>query len=85
MPTPPLFLRKNVILKTLDRETVQECDSKGVRFVLKLQRIDPKGFASSGRATRRAFIGDLAMDSGWHPNRSTHHSMKVIEFQLVTE
>jgi hypothetical protein len=36
-------------------------------------------------AARRAFIGDLATDSGWRPDRSKHYSMKVIECQLITE
>jgi hypothetical protein len=134
----PRYLRKNVILKGIERVMVQECDSKGVvhvsagvlwvdgesgedrrndeivrlvadskRFKSKepsacafensagkavvsrrgdvLQEIDPKWFERWGGAARRAFIGDLATDSGWHPDRSKHYSMKVIECQLITE
>jgi hypothetical protein len=83
--TPPLFFCKNVILKGLNSACVQECDSKGVRCVPILQRIDAKGFEAVGSPTRREFIGDLGADSGWHPERSTNYSMEVIECQLVTE
>ncbi len=51
----------------------------------RLQGIDSRWFERRGRAARRAFIGDLAADSGWHPDRSSHHSIKVVECQLVTE
>jgi hypothetical protein len=60
MTTPPLFFCKNVILKRLEREVAQECDSKGVRCDRVLSRTDFKGFACRGRVTKRAIIGDLA-------------------------
>jgi hypothetical protein len=85
MTTPPPFFCKNVILKGLHCDMVQECDSKGFRCVPILQRVDAKGFESVGSPTRRAFIGDLGANSGWRPNRSTDYSMEVIECQLVTE
>jgi hypothetical protein len=34
MTPPPLFLRKNLILRMLEVHTAQECDSKGVTGVL---------------------------------------------------
>src|SRR5579872_4451043 len=51
----------------------------------RLQGCDPKGFKRRGGATRRAFIGDLMVDPGWHPNPLIHYSIKFIECQLVTE
>jgi hypothetical protein len=84
-PPLPLFLRKNVILKGLERECVQECDSKAVRCVLILQRIDAKGFEAAGHPTRRAFIGDLWCGFGLATESFINYSIEVIECQLVTE
>jgi hypothetical protein len=60
MTTPPPFFRKNVILKSLERDVAQEFDSKGVRCDRVLSRTDFKGFTCRGRTTNRAIIGDLA-------------------------
>jgi hypothetical protein len=79
MTTPPLFLRKNVILKRLDRQVVQECDSKGVRRARVLSRIDSKRFRRWGRATTRGFIGDLAWIRADVRIISAYCSTKVIE------
>ena len=85
MTTAPLFFRKSVILKILEREVAQECDSKGVRRDRVLSRIDSKGFACRGRTTKRAIIGDLAWIRAAVRIVSMHHSTKVIECQLITE
>ena len=58
-PPLPLFLRKDVILKGLERACVQGCDSKAVTCLPQWQRIDAKGFEAVGNPTRRGFIGDL--------------------------
>ncbi len=60
MTTPPLFFRKSVILKSLERELAQECDSKGVSCDRISSRTDFKGFTCRGKTTKRAIIGDLA-------------------------
>ena len=59
MTTPPPFFCKDVILKGLERECMQECDSKAVRYFPILQRVDAKGFEAAGNPTRREFIGGL--------------------------
>jgi hypothetical protein len=55
------------------------------REALRTYEIDPERFERSETLTGRAFIGDLVVDSGWHPNLLIDYSMKFIECQLVTE
>lgn len=86
--TLPLFLRKNVILldfKFFGFRRSISAEAKEVAGAFLWRRIGWKWCKRSVTSAGRASIGDLRADSGWHPNRSTHYSMKVIECQLVTE
>lgn len=83
VPSVPAFQETFHLSRTSSTNSLMDGKCRGNASVYRrgdvLQEIDPKWFERRGGAARRAFIGDLAADSGWRPDRSRHYSMEVVE------